>query len=310
LSLWTKKKDRERYCEDIVGCDEIKIAPMLAQNITKNWKIVESQFMQGNPVYVSPKLDGHRLMVHVFQNDNGVIELEYYSKKLVKTDTLHHLDDSIKDFINNVGWDLPVHLDGEAYIHGVSLEILSSYIKRIQPETNQIKYQVYDVYLSASNQLDFSQRFIKPITNLNPISQSESFTRDVPSVPCYSTEEIKDLLKGFEEKGYEGAMVRINKPYEQGVKSKYLLKFKTFQDSEYKIVGYSYGKDRYEGCVIWKCITEKNVEFDILAHGTLKEKKVQNPETYIGRYVTIKYKDTTDAGIPKPAVIKCFREDF
>ena len=309
-SLWTKKKDRERYCQDIDGCDEIKIAPMLAQDINKNWKAVDNQFMQGKAVYISPKLDGNRLMVHAFY-DEGEIQLEYYSRKLVKIDTLHHLDNQIIEYIKESGWSLPLHLDGEAYIHGVSLQTLNSFLKRLQPETDQIKYRVYDVYLDNSPEITFSERFKTSILgNYTEISESAKSVVPLDSYICESKEQIDSSLAIFEELGYEGAMIRLDKEYEPGARSKYLLKYKRFEDAEYRIVGYSYGKDRYEGCVIWKCITENNVEFDILAQGTLEEKKVNNPDNCIGKYVTIKYKDKTEEGIPKFGVIKCFKENF
>lgn len=310
-SLWTKKKERERYCEDINNCEEIIIAPMLALDINKNWNAVENQFIQGKAVYVSPKLDGNRLMVHVFYNENGKVQLEYYSRKLVKIDTLHHLDLQIMNYIEDSGWKLPLHLDGEAYIHGVSLQTLNSYLKKQQPETEQIKYRVYDVYLDSEPELGFSSRFKNSIIDTYTlIPESSLSVVPLDSYVCKSKEEIDKLLLEFEELGYEGAMIRLDNQYEPGSRSKYLLKYKRFEDAEYKIVGYSYGKDRYGGCVIWKCITENNVEFDILAQGSIEEKKVKNPSNYIGRYVTIKYKDKTEEGIPKFGQIKCFKENL
>ncbi len=310
-SLWTKKKERERYCEDINTCEDVKVAPMLAQDITKNWKLIDNQFMQGKAVYTSSKLDGNRLMVHVFQNDTGEVQLEYYSRKLVKIDTLHHLDDQILNYIKNSGWNLPLHLDGEAYIHGVSLQTINSYLKKLQPETSQIKYQIYDVYLDNSPEITFSARFKNNILEgYTEIKQSNQSIVPLESYICRSRQEIDKLLNKFESLGYEGAMVRLDKEYQPGARSKYLLKYKRFEDGEFKIIGFSYGKDSFSSCVIWKCITEKQVEFDILANGTLEEKRIKNPESFIGRYVTIKYKDKTDEGIPKFGQIKCFKEDI
>ena len=48
------------------------------------------------------------------------------------------------------------------------------------------------------------------------------------------------------ERGYEGQMVRLDKPYE-GKRSKFLMKRKEFHDEEYEFVAFEEGKGNWGG---------------------------------------------------------------
>lgn len=300
-SLWRKQQEREQYKTTKEACDDVLVAPMLAQNINDNWKLVKSSFASYLPVAVSRKLDGNRLLVFVDENQN----IKYYSRKLVPIPTITHLNTFILQFIKDNTLCLPVYLDGEAYIHGESLQTINSLLKRKQPQTEKINFNVYDCFFPDDSNLDFRARF------LNQIKQNNEKVNIVHSFLAFTIEDINTYLSVFEDEKYEGAMIRlIDKPYQAGTRSKYLLKYKRFEDAEFQIVDFKYGKDSFKDCVIWVCKTETGEEFDILAAGTIKEKAVENPHQHIGRFVTITYKGLTEKGIPKFGTIKCFREDF
>lgn len=300
-SLWLKKVEREQYKTNIDECDDIKVAPMLAQDINKNWKVVEKEISSGKPVAVSRKLDGNRLIVNV-KEDNS---LEFYSRKLVPITTLDHLNESILEFIKLNDLKLPVYLDGEAYIHGESLQTINSLLKKKQTGTERIKYNIYDCYFPNQDQLDFSDRFI------SQIKKDTSFVSIVKSYLCKDKEDLDTFLSTFEDEGYEGAMVRIlGVPYDIGHRSKALLKYKRFEDAEFQIIDFKYGKDSFKNCVLWVCKTNEGAEFDILAAGSLEEKAIEDPKQHLGKFLTIKFKGKTDKGIPKFGTVKGFREDF
>lgn len=300
-SLWKKKIEREQYKTKVEDCDDIKVAPMLAQDINKNWKVIEKEFSNGAMVAVSRKLDGNRLIVHVKEDES----IEYYSRKLVAISTLDHLNISILDFVKSNRLPLPIYLDGEAYIHGESLQTINSLLKKKQTGTDRIKYNIYDCYFPEEPFLDFQGRFI------NRVLIDDYAVNVVESYFCSTIQEIDTFLSTFEEEGYEGAMVRILMvPYDIGHRSKALLKYKRFEDAEFQIIDYKYGKDSFKNCVLWVCKTPEGEEFDILASGSLEEKAIEDPKQHLGKFLTIKFKGKTDKGIPKFGTVKGFREDF
>ena len=61
-------------------------------------------------------------------------------------------------------------------------------------------------------------------------------------------DEAEMLHKVHLAQGYEGSMLRLNKPYEQK-RSYNLQKFKDFSDTEAFIVGYEAGKGKFEGLI-------------------------------------------------------------
>ena len=116
-----------------------------------------------------------------------------------------------------------------------------------------------------------------------------------------SEEEVYELQRKFIEEGYEGAMVRnISGAYALGKRSANLQKVKTFLDGEYKIVAYTEGVGKEEGCVIWQCETTGG-RFYVRPKGTQAQRQewFNNASQYIGKMLTVKYQELTDDGIPR-----------
>lgn len=302
-SLWTKKKEREQYRESIEELEEIQVAPMLAHDINKHWKCIEEEFKNSLSVAVSKKLDGNRLLCSIQKEDN--YSIQFYSRKLTTITSLEHLIEDVIKFIEWNNIECPVYLDGEAYIHGESLQVINSRLKKKQEGTELIKYNVYDCYFPNNSNLGFKERFMDLFNK-----ETKNVTL-VKSVLCTNKDDLDYYLSEYEADGYEGAMVRfLNQPYQVGSRSKYLLKYKRFEDAEYKIVDFNFGKDKYDGCVIWKLITPEGEIFEALAEGTLEQKKVVNPQDFINKYATVKFKGKTDKKIPKFGIVKGIREDI
>ena len=117
------------------------------------------------------------------------------------------------------------------------------------------------------------------------------------------------------ENGYEGTMVRqLGIGYEQGKRSKSLMKVKTFQDAEFEIIGVLRGKpNRRQGTEvgIYRCKTDTGVEFQVTAPGDAQEKHEHavNGEQNIGRYLTVQFFNLTADGCPFHPVALRIRED-
>jgi len=75
-------------------------------------------------------------------------------------------------------------------------------------------------------------------------------------------------------------------------------------DEEYKIVDFTTGVGRFEGCIIWICQTGKFPycnEFKVVPQGTMEERQetYQNADKHIGDMLKVKYFELTDDGIPR-----------
>lgn len=290
-SRWNRKKDREAYDENIVSSRAKRaVKPMLAHVYEKHSEKVD----WSKPVFVQPKLDGHRCLAF---KDNGRVSL--LSRRGTAIDTLPHI---VSD-LNKTMEDGQV-FDGELYCHTLSLNQIGSLIKKASDESELVEFHCYDVV----ENLPFSSRMALLLVDFGPS------LRAVETKRVYSEEEASEQFALFVEDGYEGAMLRHgDDPYKPGARSTSLLKLKSFQDSEFVIIGYREGKGTCEGMAVFYCQTDAGHRFEVLAPGTHEQKKEawENRDSFVGKYVTVKYQYLTNTAtpVPFPAVAKCIRDD-
>ena len=91
---------------------------------------------------------------------------------------------------------------------------------------------------------------------------------------------------------------------------KILLKVKSFQDAEYKVIDCNPGEGKFKDFAIWTCeMSEGGDTFTVVNKGTAKERTemLLNSENYIGRWLKVKFFDFTDSGLPRFPVGLGFR---
>jgi DNA ligase-1 len=111
--------------------------------------------------------------------------------------------------------------------------------------------------------------------------------------------------------GYEGSMLRADKPYDHK-RSHYLLKRKDFQEDDFQVVGISEGRGKNEGTAILECSCDGGKQtFTCTAPGTYERKAeiLRNRSTYKMEYVKVKFQNFTEDGIPRFPVALGFRDD-
>ena len=222
--------------------------------------------------YVQYKYNGHRCLV---TNIDG--NLFAYSRQGKEIKSIDHILEKI---------DIPedMTLDGELYIHGKSLQAISSLIKRKQFGSHELEYKLYDCMLPVS----FKSRY-DFIYNLLP---------DMVVPTYHNGPRDTAALKTAIERGYEGLIVRHGASgYEDGKRSKSLLKLKSVDDGEFEVVDIVLSAD---GWAILVCQTDLGKRFKVSAPGTMEEKFiiVRNYEKYIGQYVTVEWAELTQDKIP------------
>jgi len=123
--------------------------------------------------------------------------------------------------------------------------------------------------------------------------------------------DLKQAHDAYVAAGYEGLMIR-NKAglYAVGDRSNDLLKMKEFEDDEFRIVGFYEADGAEKGCVMWRCITPKGVEFGCRPEGTREDRQelFKHGSDYVGKMLTVKYQNLTPDGVPRFPVGKTIRD--
>jgi DNA ligase-1 len=112
------------------------------------------------------------------------------------------------------------------------------------------------------------------------------------------------------ENGYEGQIIRLDKPYEHK-RSKYLLKRKEFKDAEFEIVDVVEGDGQRSGtvgyCVI-KLPNDKTCKSNVKGTFQYLAELLKNKKELIGKMATVKYFCETPDGVPRFPYIIAIRD--
>ena len=259
------------------------VEPMLAQkyNPSKNVKF---------PYYSQPKLDGIRCIA----TKDGLFTRN--GKDIV---SCPHIENSLTKFFEK---NPSVILDGELYNHALKhdFEQIVSLVRKTKPDIDDfqkckefVEYHVYDI-------VDVEKPFEKRLNFLtNNVMKMFSHVNVVKTDVVNNQEELKEKMADYLEKGYEGQIIReIESPYEKK-RSKHLMKNKTFDDAEFKIVSVEEGVGNWAG-------KAKSIVID-LGNGVTQscgmrgsfefaEELNEQANEYIGTEVTVTYQGTTNDG--------------
>jgi DNA ligase-1 len=243
-----------------------------------------------NGKFIQPKLDGHRCLI----SKRGGTLIAYSRNAKLILSIQHILDEVYRLDVDNIV------LDGELYIHGEKLQKISSLVRKVQPESERLKYFVYD---TVDEKTDFASRALQ----LSHAFGKQRFKHTSLLQTTICNNDLKHQFDLAIEDGFEGIMIRDPlSMYESGKRSKSLLKMKKFHDAEFKVVGI---KKSADGWGIAVCETKKGDLFSVTAPGTAEEKLAvaEHPGNFIGGLITVEYAGMTKDGIPFHPVAKCWR---
>jgi len=283
-----KKRLDGKYSLTIEDCKKEVFLPMLAASFDKRKdKVIY-------PVDVQPKLDGVRCLAYW---DGDSVKLMSRGGKQ------WNCCDHIIEALERIGMPKGMVLDGELYIHGKTFQEITKLVKKLRPESVEVEFHVYDVPKMDGYKVgDWKERY-ETQDMLWESFEDEYCLRVVPSHTANNEEDIYQLQSEYLEDGYEGAIVReMDGEYKFGYRSNKLLKVKNFMDEEYKIVDYTTGVGRFDGCIVWVCIIEPGGKtFKVVPQGTMEErqKTYQSAYKYLGKYLKVKFFELTNDGIPR-----------
>ncbi len=302
-SKWDAKIAIGGYSQSIdPSANPRRFEPMLAHTFEKlSAKQILS--LTNDTVYSQPKLDGIRaIAMHV---DGGVSLLSRNGKQLHPNDDIIH---DITQFLTRYPF---IVLDGELYSNDANFNTIVGLVRGTGG--GGLKYHVYDMFDNDRPHLTFGERH-NILTQLADVLNPRSFS--IVSTECVKFSDI-NTLDALEEQyignGYEGQMIRLDKPYTHG-RSWSLIKRKRFTDDEFEIVQVLEGNGNRSGTIGSIQLKTKD---GVLFNSNIKLDHVQLAQLYtkkeelIGKLATVKYFHLTPAGIPRfPYIIKIDRMAF
>tara|TARA_R100001086_G_scaffold211678_1_gene127682 strand:- start:3067 stop:4182 length:1116 start_codon:yes stop_codon:yes gene_type:complete len=292
---WTNKVER-KYSETIPKETDQLPLPMLAQPYYKKDGSLTSHAKKAvYPADVQPKFDGVRCIA---RRDGGEVKLFSRAGKLYD---VPHVAQQLERWLPE-----GMELDGELYIHGRSLQQITSLVKRPRPESFALRYQVYDVPRFRGSTDVWRVR-------CDWLKRNLTETASVKRVHHLSADDegmVRAVHERFVERGFEGAIVRLREAdYAYGFRSSGLLKVKAFSSDEFEVVDCVQGVGKDEGTATFVCTLDGERTFKARMKGTLAERRAfwQERDRYIGERLTVEYFQLTDDGVPQFPVGVSFR---
>jgi len=259
------------------------LKPMLAQRFDR-------VSVNLNDVFLQHKYDGNRCII---TKQHGKILAYSRNGKVIPADLSH--------ITNGLKLDEGQFIDGELYCHGEKLQTIVSWIKRTQDNTKLLNFHAYDLMSDEP----YEKRMYQ-LVDMIGLHDSIQFA---PTIRANGMEQIMGYHKRSIQAGYEGTIIRLpDYGYEDGKRSRSLLKLKTFLDAEFEVIDIHESKD---GWAILECETDEGNTFRVSAPGTMEEKMdiLDDADFYIGQYVNVEYAQLTKDGIPFHPVATYFREE-
>jgi ATP-dependent DNA ligase len=275
----------------------LPVLPMLAQEFKKQVnKIVY-------PCYMQPKLDGYRMIF-------GLKNLKCTSRTGKEYTILYETGLYQDLIVLSKQMEESVSLDGELYVHDCHFNFESYGILRKQKglsdeeqqQLAKIEYHIYDI---IDTNKTFEQR-LRILESLESVAAKVSNKiKLVPTVKCDNREEIDAHHQAFVADNYEGSMIRnAQGMYRPKYRSVDLLKYKDFDDDEFKIVDFTCETDtkgKNEHLIVWICETNSGARFKVQSKGAreARQELYRNAKKFIGNTLWVQYFGLTAEGIPR-----------
>lgn len=291
---YAKKLARD-YHRQLETVDQaMRFKPMLAAK----WADLAAKITQTH-VHMQPKLDGMRCIATA----TGL-----WSREGKPIYGAPHVFEALKPLFEK---DASLILDGELYNHELKDDFnkIVSCAKKQKPSAadlevsrQNLQYWVYDL---ASYNGHFADRFeqLQAI-----VSGTEHVV--VTDTIVVATDLVDKHASEWIEAGYEGAMVRLEGPYENK-RSKRLIKWKEMQDEEFRIVDIQEGDGNRAGMaarVILELNAGRTFAAGLIGNVEYCKQLLADKDKYIGKKGTVVFQNYTPDGVPRFPKFKTVRD--
>jgi ATP-dependent DNA ligase len=311
------------------------IKPMLANDWNKRLESTRLYY----PVAIQPKLDGIRCLV---KQDPDTGRIVYRSR----TNKGYHFGYLFDEEISSMLPFFPfqVEFDGEMYIHGVSLQTISSIvslkttreelgllkgaklehaIETLDRRDSELRYNIFTIITPKDMPYEDRNDLLHKAYMLGQESLGRSFEKVVlvEDHIINSESELDEINDHYtQELGYEGVMVyklgvslpanKIQESYYRPGRSWNLIKYKPFFDEEMTIIAVKSGKGK--AAELAGCRVEDSMgithEVNIADDDAVRKAIFENPKLVLGKEATVKHYGRTDDGKLRHASIIAIRD--
>lgn len=294
-----KQIDMKGYVDDMKNVNKTSFSPMLAHPFDKYGHKLPDD------VEVSAKLDGLRCYI---TKDGS------YSRNGKQWVATKFIEESLQPFFESYP---DVVLDGEIYNHKYKdnfnkIVSLAKKTKNISDEDwveieESLEYHIFDCYHEDEPDMKFNHRYEFLYYQFGRCGYKNIFV--VESTPA-TKEDFYDNFTEFIEQGYEGIMLRDPNSHYEFKRSKYLIKYKEFQDGEFEIFDIEEGSGNRSGMFGRAILKDGDIIFEANARGNEEfyRELLNNKSEYIGKMATVRYQNRTPDGKPRFGVIVAIRD--
>jgi len=255
--------------------------------------------------FIQPKLDGVRCYI----TKDGA-----FSRNHKQFHNIAHIIDDLRLLFNKYP---NVVLDGELYNHDYkdNFSKIISLVRKQKPTSSDrmdakaIQFHNYDISTDflVLDYIDFRTRN-KTIKELHE-EYRLTFCRQVDTHEVINMKQAKAWHQRFLDMGYEGSILRNNKPYENK-RSYNLQKFKDFHDTEATIIGWVEGQGKRTGTIgkfLARDFDGNEFGMPVMDKMPVLEKMYDIADWYVGKVATFTYFQRTPAGSYRHPLFKTVR---
>lgn len=184
-------------------------------------------------------------------------------------------------------------LDGELWLGRGQFESLLGLVKRGQPadpDWQTLRFMVFD-------RPDFPGDYQLRYQQLPALLADVSWAEVVQYQAVADSDYLRKQLMSVEQQGGEGLIIRDPQSLYIPGRSQGFIKYKTYQDGEAKVVGYSPGKGKYQGMLGALIVEAADGRRFKLGSGFSDEQRRNPPE--LGSWVEYHYNGLTGNDTPR-----------
>ena len=255
--------------------------------------------------FIQPKLDGVRCYITY----HGA-----FSRNHKRFMNAQHILDELRPLFTKYPH---IVLDGELYNHKYkdNFNKIISLVRKQTPsdaERNEAKVIQFHNYDIVETSPDIKRSFEQRKSMINDLNW-EFNLRYCKTVETYRVEnDVTARLMYYQftnKQGYEGAILRNNKPYENK-RSYNLQKYKEFHDTEATIIGWVEGKGKRTGTIgkfLARDADGNEFGMPVMDKMPILEEMYDIAEWYIGKTATFTYFQRTPSGSYRHPLFKSIR---
>ena len=255
--------------------------------------------------FIQPKLDGIRCYI----TEHGA-----FSRNHKQFMNVQHITDELQPLFKKYPY---VVLDGELYNHEYkdNFNKIISLVRKQSPsdaerkEAIVIQFHNYDIFMPIDGIDIIFEHRNQSVKNLH-----KEFTfkhcKTVETHHVQSNVTAKLMYDEFMNQGYEGAILRNNKPYEQK-RSYNLQKYIEFHDTEATIIGWVEGQGKRTGTIgkfLARDADGNEFGMPVMDKMPVLTKMYDIAEWYIGKTATFTYFQRTPSGSYRHPLFKSIRD--